>query len=122
TWHDVPAPGKLPASVWRLYANLNTFRFFPDGTLFGVGNTSSRIVRIDPDGKLTEYPILPGSHPFGVAIGGDKAIWYGAMYTNEIVRLDPGTGKETRYKVPTPKAELQRMASDGDGNLWIVEQ
>ena len=22
----------------------------------------------------------------------------------------------------TPKAELQRMASDGEGNLWVVEQ
>ena len=121
--YQIPAPEKLPPNVWRLYANLNTFRFLPDGTMWGVGNTSSRIVSIDPStGKVADHPILSGSHPFGIAIGGDKAVWYAAMYTNEIVRRDTKTDQETRYKVPTPKAELQRMAADADGNLWIVEQ
>jgi streptogramin lyase len=110
--YDIPAAPNVRSAM-------NTIRFFPDGSVWGSGIASSRILKLDPKTrKVAEYPVPKGSHPYGMAIGGDKMIWYAAEYGNEIVRLDPSTGKLTRYKVPTPKSDLRRMAADVDGNLW----
>jgi streptogramin lyase len=53
-----------------------------------------------------------------MALGNDKTVWYAAQYADEIVKLDPATGKLTQYKVPQLKSDLRRMQSDNDGNLW----
>ena len=122
TAYDIPALQKLPPSVWKLYGNVNTMAFTPDGSVWGAGNTSSRILKLDPiTRKITEYPVLLGSHPHGMTIGGDKAIWYAAIVGQEVVRLDPQTGEMTHYQTNVPNAG-SRMAADADGNLWIVSR
>ena len=109
----IPAPPNSGGSA------MNTLRFFPDGSVWGTGITSSRLVRLDPATREVKYfPVTVGSHPYGLAIGGDKALWYVANYGDEIVRLDPQTGKLTRYKVPTKFSDVRRMAADAEGNLW----
>jgi len=111
---SIPAPPNSGGSA------INTLRFYPDGTVWGTGITSSRIVRLDTNTrKVTEFPVPKGTHPYGLAIGGDKMLWYVANYGDEVVRLDINTGKLTRYKVPTRQADLRRMAADADGNLWV---
>ena len=100
-------------------AGINTIRFL-DGNVWGTGISSSRIVKLDPNtGKVTAYPVPRGSHPYGLAIGGENMIWYAAHYSDEVVKLDPNTGKLSRYRVPTPKSDLRRMAADAEGNLWV---
>jgi streptogramin lyase len=111
--YPVPAPPDSGGSA------INTIRFFPDGSVWGSGIVSSRILKLDPiTRKVTDYPVPKGSHPYGMAIGGDKMIWYVSNYGNEVVRLNPGTGELTRYPAPTPHSDLRRMAADADGNLW----
>ena len=113
--YDIPPPP--PPSSGR--SGINTIRFL-DGNVWGTGITSSRIVKLDPSTrKVTEYPVPKGSHPYGMAIGGENTIWYAAQYFDEVVRLDPSTGKLARYKVPTPRSDLRRMATDAEGNLWV---
>jgi len=98
---------------------INTLRFDPDGSVWGTGIVSSRIVKLEPaTRKVTEFPVPKGSHPYGLAIGGDQMIWYVANYGDEIVKLDPKTGKLAQYKVPTQLSDLRRMQADADGNLW----
>jgi len=76
-------------------------------------------VKLDPSTrKITEYPVPKGSHPYGLAIGGENTIWYAGNYSDELVKLDPDTGKLSRYKVPSLKSDLRRMAADAEGNLW----
>ncbi len=113
--YNIAAPPKYRAPF-------NTIRFL-NGNLWGAGNSGSRIVKLEPDtGKITEYPVLKGSHPFGLGIGGDRKIWYVAMYDNEVVRLDPNTGKFTHYKPPLKHFGPRRMGVDRQGNLWAAGQ
>jgi streptogramin lyase len=106
----------------RYRAPLNTLRFL-DGNIWGSGNASSRVVKLDPNtGEVTSYPATRGSHPFGIAIGADRAVWYITNYNNEIVRLDPETAEQTPYQMPTPRSGLRRMGADAVGNLWAAAQ
>ena len=119
--YDIPAPPNSGGSM------INTLRF-QNGIVWGSGITSSRIIKLDPvSRKVTDYPVPKGTHPYGMAIGGDKMIWYVANYGDEIVRLDTNTGKLTHYKVPPtlPRgpagSDIRRMQADHDGNLWAGE-
>ena len=106
----------------RYRAPINTLRFL-DGNVWGTGNASSRVVKIAPDtGQITSYPATRGSHPFGIAIGADKAVWYITNYNNEIIRLNPQTGEQTPYQPATPRSGLRRMGADAVGNLWAGAQ
>jgi len=119
---NIPAPAASNGS------QINTIRFFDDGSIWGSGITSSRIIKLDPGSrKITDYPVPKGTHPYGMAIAGDHQIWYVANYADEIVKLDITTGKLTHYKVPphNPRgpsgADVRRMQVDHDGNLWAGE-
>ena len=119
--YEVPAPPNSGGSA------INTLRF-QDATVWGSGITSSRIIKLDTaSSKVSEYPVPKGTHPYGLAIGGDKMIWYVANYGDEIVRLDTSTGKLTHYKVPPtlPRgpagSDIRRMQADHEGNLWAGE-
>ena len=119
---NIPAPAASNGS------QINTIRFFQDGSVWGSGITSSRIIKLDPDSrKVSDFPVPKGTHPYGLAIGGDGNIWYVANYADEIVKLEIGTGKLTHYKVPphNPRGpyggDVRRMATDHDGNLWAGE-
>ena len=110
--YDIPAPPNMRSSI-------NTLRFDPNGTVWGTGIISNRILRLDPlTRKVTEYPVPQGSQAYGMAMGGDGKIWYAANHRDEIVRLDPSTGKLTAYATPTPHSDVRRMAADAEGNLW----
>lgn len=111
--YDIPFPPGL-------HPRINTLRFL-DGNVWGTGISQSEILRLDPrTRKWTQYRIPRGSHPYGIAVGGDKMIWYVGQYDNDVVRLDFNTGNLTHYKVPTPNSALQQMQADAEGNLWVV--
>ncbi len=113
--YDIPAPP-------RFRSPLNTLRFL-DGNVWGTGNSSSRLVKLDPrTGKITDYHVPGGSHPYGLTIGAGKSIWYTGMYDNEVVKFDPDTGERTPFKLSTARAAIRRIDSDADGNLWVAAQ
>jgi len=117
--YSLPLPQESPKGY---LAVLNTLRFL-DGDIWGTGNVSSRVVRLNPHtGKITEYPARRGSHPYGIAIGADRAVWYITNYNNEIIKLDPATGEQTPYQALTPSSGLRRMGADAQGNLWAGGQ
>ena len=114
--YEIPAPPVFG------YAPLNTLRFL-DGDVWGPGNVSNRIVKLDPStGEVSLYPVPKGSHPYGIDVGPDKMVYYVAMYDDEVVRLDPKTGQLTPFRVPTRKSGLRRMGADAEGNLWVGAQ
>ena len=111
--YPIPVPPNLGPAVVQLR--------FLDGNIWGTGLQASQIVSMNIDtGKWRQVPISKGSLPYGLAIGGDKNLWYASNYDNQVVRLEPETGELTRYKVPTPKSDLRRMQADADGNVWTV--
>ena len=102
----------------RYRATINTLRFL-DGNVWGSGNASSRVIKLNPaTGEVTSYPSPRGAHPFGIAIGADRAVWYIANYNSEIVRLDPVSGEQTAYRTPSPRSGVRRMGADAVGYLW----
>ena len=106
----------------RYRAPLNTLRFL-DGNVWGTGNASSRVVKLNSStGEVTAYPSTRGSHPFGIVIGSDKMVWYVTNYNNEIIKLDPNTGRQTSYKTTNPRSGLRRIGADALGNLWAGAQ
>jgi virginiamycin B lyase len=109
----------VPAPL-RYRSTINSLRFL-DGNVWGTGNASSRVIKLDPrTGEVTDYPTQRGAHPFGIDIGADKAVSYITNYNHQIVRLDPATGEETTFSPPTPRSGLERMGADALGNLWAA--
>jgi streptogramin lyase len=92
---------------------------FVEGNVWATGMTSDRVIRLDPaTRKTTEFPVPKGSSPFGLALGGDRRLWYTAEVGNTMGRLDPVTGLLAYYNAPAAKSELHGLAADADGNLW----
>jgi streptogramin lyase len=69
-------------------------------------------------GGVVTYPTRPGAPSYGMAFDKNKMLWYAAEYADEIVKLDPATGKQTVYKVPTPHADLRHIQTDNEANVW----
>ena len=94
---------------------------FLDGMVWAAGETSDRILRLDPSTrKVMDYSIPRGSAPFGLAVGPKKAIWYAGGVGNSIVSLDPKTGRVDPHTVPTDRSELKALAADSSLNLWAA--
>ena len=102
------------------WARIATLRFL-DGNVWATGETSDRILKLDPNTqKITDYSVPRGSSPFGLAIGANKMIWYAGLIGNSIVRLDSKTGRLAPHNVHTERSELKAMAADSEGNLWAA--
>ena len=102
----------------------------PDGSVWYTGQHNGTLGRFDPaTGDVTEIPLGDGSSPHGVIVGPDGAAWITDSGLNAIVRVFPVTTKVspdttnvTTYRLPTPNANLNTAAFDGDGNLWFTGQ
>ncbi len=114
----------IPEFRWPVsdggWARIVTLRFL-DGMVWGAGETSDRILRLDPTTrKVMDYSVPRGSAPFGLAVGPNKTIWYSGLVGNSIVRLDPKTGRLEAHNVGTDRSELKLLAADSKLNLWAT--
>ncbi len=115
TKYDIPPTDPI------LTRNINMLRFHPEGSVWGTGITSHRILRLDPStGKWTEYAVQMGSLPYGLVLAKDNSVWVSTHYGNAVERLNPQSGKLTQYKMTTRNANLRRMQADAEGNLWVT--
>jgi virginiamycin B lyase len=77
-----------------------------------------------PPVTITEYPLpTPDSFPGGLAVGGDKAIWFYESGANKIGRITVD-GHITEYPIPTANSALPRqgfVGSGPDGAIWFTE-
>lgn len=107
----------VPDEGW---ASIGSLRFL-NGAVWATGVTSQRILRLDPNTRrFLNYSVPRGAAPEGLAVGGDGMPWYAARIANVVVKLDPGTGKQTRHDSPTLRSGLRGLAADGEGNLWAA--
>ena len=94
-----------------------------NGTVWALGYTSSRILRLDLNTrKIIDYSIPKGSLPFAMVLGKDDSVWYSAFIPSQVVKLEPSSSKLTKFYVPLEekeRADLRGMAADAEGNLWI---
>jgi virginiamycin B lyase len=114
----------IPEFRWPVsnggWARTAALRFL-DGMVWGSGETSDRILRLDPSTrKVTDYSVPRGSAPFGLAIGPDKTVWYAGLIGNSVVKLDPKTGRLEPHNLRTDRSELKLLAADSHLNLWAT--
>ena len=63
----------------------------PDGNVWFSETEVSRIGRITPDGRITEFAdgITPGSKPLSIAVR-DGALWFSEAAGNRVGRITDG--------------------------------
>ncbi len=105
------------------WARTKTLRI-SNGSVWAAGYTASRILKLDINSrKIIDYSIPRGALPFGLVVGPDNSVWFSSVITSQINKLDPATGRLSKYYVPIEEKErndLRGMASDSEGNLWVV--
>jgi streptogramin lyase len=98
----------------------------PDGTVWATGaNKEARqLLPEKVEFKFYESPNakhqpLPGA--YGIAVAGDGSVWYAEDEADQMVRVDPATGKTEAFKIPYEgHAYPRRMNSDSNGDLWVA--
>jgi len=101
-----------------------------DGTVFATEPYTSRIARITPSGRVTEYPTpTPDAGPGAIAVGPDGNAWFtemGLAGTAKIGRITP-QGRISEFPVPpqpylftTVPADLGTIIAGHDGRMWFT--
>ncbi len=92
----------------------------PHGTIWATFQTTNQLVRIGPDGQMTELEVPTRSGgPTDVAIGGDGSVWFVELRAGKIGRF--ADGRFTEFTVPATDAGITGLAVAPDGAVWFTE-
>jgi virginiamycin B lyase len=96
----------------------HTVRIDPQGNVWATGSPLTKYDR--ETGKFVRFPDVPSA--YGIALAKDGTPWFAEFNPNgKIGKVDPESGKVTKYTVPTPKAWPRRIQVDKDGIVWFAE-
>lgn len=92
----------------------------PDGNVWSGSGLFSKaaLLRIDPAGTVTLYPLSSGS-PIGVAAGPDGNVWFADGARDRIGRISPANGEITEFAV-AEGSRLNTIAAGPDGAMWFT--
>ena len=83
----------------------NSLALHPDGTVWGTGgNKEAR--QLFPDKAEFKFYKSPNAHgkempgAYGLTVAGDGSVWYAEDEADNMIRIDPATGKVNSYKIP----------------------
>jgi len=103
----------------------------PDGNLWVTDSGKHKIIRVTPDGKITEF-VVPGANANllqGITVGADGNLWFTSPSDNTIRRMSPKGEFNGEFKIPTTvdKSKVggssfpRGIATGPDGNVWFAE-
>jgi RHS repeat-associated protein len=101
----------------------------PDGNVYFTDSMASRVSRVTPTGKITDFavpapPPPTGSNPVPLGITGapDGNVWFADKMNNQIDQMTPG-GSFTGYGLNDgiSTGGPVDVAVGADGNLWFTE-
>jgi virginiamycin B lyase len=86
---------------------------------------AGKVARFDPDTKtLKEYdaPGGPRGLPYSVEVDSTGHVWFNQFDAglNDLVELDPATGKTTSYRIPTGPALVRKLTVDAKNTVWYA--
>lgn len=126
-WNDyfgmMTPQGKVTLYPAGTFAHPYYVTIGPDGNLwFTEGGASFQgIVQFNLLTKaMTYYEIYSRIEPIDITTGSDGNLWF-TNFAGYIERLNPTSGKFTRYTVPTPNSEPWGITSGPDGDIWFTE-
>ena len=85
---------------------------------------AGKIGMFDPKTKTFKEWAIPQygtADPYAVAVDKNGEAWSGGMYTDYVFRLNPATGRVTKYLMPTVNVNVRRVDVDGSAKpaVWI---
>ena len=93
----------------------------PDGALWFVEESASRVGRITTGGSITEYPTKTAhAGPITIATGADGALWFAEVYASKIGRITT-KGVLTEYTPKTAHADPLVIVEGPDKRMWFSE-
>ncbi len=121
--------GRIDAKTGKVtewsFPNSGTRRVRVDskGFVWHGQHGAGKAVRFDPKTETFKEYKLPGPNPspYGVAIDANDDFWYFSQYQSEFGRLDPNTGRVTRYPVPYDDigSTARDLHMDSEGRMWF---
>jgi virginiamycin B lyase len=102
----------------------------PDGNVWATACAKPKIIRVTPDGKVTEFPV-PGPNVKllqGITVGTDGNLWFTSSSDNTIRRISPKGEFNGEFRIPTTSGKVgsntsfpRGIATGPDGNVWFAE-
>lgn len=121
-----PAAGQFePLPLPKHNTGPSDLVFGPGGELWVSQYNDTEILRRAPDGQQDLFHIddrrPDGLQPglFGLALDGSGRVWVAETYAERMARLDPATGKVSRFRLPPQFWGPTDVAVDGAGRLWV---
>lgn len=71
--------------------------------------------------ELSEFPLAEGVSPYGIAAGGDGALWFTERATDSVGRIETD-GSLGPWTALVPGADPTAIAAGVDGAVWFTEQ
>jgi virginiamycin B lyase len=86
---------------------------------------AGKVARFDPGTRtFREYdaPGGPTSLPYSVEVDSTGHVWFNEFdgRLNDLVELDPATGRMTSYKIPTGPALVRKLTVDAANTVWYA--
>jgi virginiamycin B lyase len=112
----------MPSSAWiRQQSNLNTAAFDANGILWFTGQNGI-YGRLDPaTGDMQVFDAPRGRGPYGITTTPDGSVYYAALASSYVGRIDPQTAEVTILEPPTSSQGARRVWSDSQGRVWVSE-
>lgn len=112
-------------------SSLNGITSGPDGNLWFTLNNYDAIVRMTPQGAMTQFggmaPSSPyNNNPYGITAGADGNLWFTDEFSGPALQGRIGkmttAGILTEYPMPATDGNnfLENIAAGPDGNLWFT--
>ena len=113
-YEDANAPGQEKTGP----SSKHTVRIDSHGNVWATGGP---LTKFDPKTKkFTRFPEV--GFAYGVVIAKDDTAWFAEFSSSgKIGKVDPETGKVTKYTVPTADAWPRRIQIANDGAVWFAE-
>jgi len=70
---------------------------------------------------IKEWPLIPGSRPWGISNDTYGNIWFTLSGRNRIAKLNPYTNEITEYLIPTSGSGPREIIVDRYNNVWFTE-
>ncbi len=86
---------------------------------------AGKVARFDPATrtfKEYEAPGGPNSLPYAVSVDSTGHVWFDQfdVRLNDLIELDPATGKMTSYRIPTGPALVRKLTVDANNTVWYA--
>jgi copper transport protein len=136
-WVAESGSGKIakidPAQNYKIteYVPFNSTLASPTTILFD--SITNQVFVSEHDGKAVSVfdPLLdsfkkyntdPQGLPFGMAFDPNHDLWLAQHTLNKITVMDPRTGKNVEFNIPSPSSFTQWVTADSQGDIIIAEQ